>query len=144
MTSPLEKLAGPTGPLVAEPPDAAEFTNLCARAATCLADAKRKDMAMESRFLLAYNAAHAYCLAALRHKAYRARHRYIVFQVLPHTLGLGPEIWKVLSKAHEQRNLAEYQGYLELSEQFVHDLIVACDHVVAKVKKLPSIAGNQQ
>jgi hypothetical protein len=28
----------------------------------------------------------------LRHSGYRAANRYIVFQVLPHTLGLGPEV----------------------------------------------------
>jgi hypothetical protein len=43
---------------------------------------------MESRFDLAYNAAHALCLAALRWHGYRPTNRYIVFQGLPHTLGL--------------------------------------------------------
>jgi len=41
------------------------------------------------------------CLAALRRLGYRAENRYIVFQVLPHTLGLGPEVWRVLAKCHE-------------------------------------------
>ena len=139
MISPLERLATPTGPLAAEPPDATEFAGLCASAKRSLADARRQDNALESRFLLAYTSAHAYCLAALRHKGYRARHRYIVFQSLPHTLELGPEVWKVLSKAHDQRNHAEYEGRLELSEQFVHDLIVACDKVASRVEALPAL-----
>src|SRR5262245_33974305 len=29
-----------------------------------------------------------------RHSGYRPANRYIVFQVLPHTLGLGPEVWR--------------------------------------------------
>ena len=60
-----------------------------------LADAHNDALSLESRFDLAYNAAHALSLAALRRGGYRARHRYIVFQVLPHTLGLGPEVWRV-------------------------------------------------
>jgi hypothetical protein len=47
---------------------------------------------LESRFDLAYGAAHALCLAALRHHGYRASKRYIVFQILPDTLGLVPEV----------------------------------------------------
>lgn len=144
MSSPLENLSGPTGPLAAEPADPAEFAGLCSHAERCLEDAKRKENSLESRFLLAYNAAHAYCLAALRHKGYRARHRYIVFQALPHTLGLGPEVWKTLSKAHNQRNLAEYEGHLELSEQFVRDLIAATDKVATRVKALPPLAGKKR
>jgi len=32
------------------------------------------------------------------------------FQVLPDTLGLGPEVWRVLSKCHDMRNRTEYEG----------------------------------
>jgi hypothetical protein len=43
----------------------------------------------EIRFDLAYNAAHALALAALRWNGYRLNNsRYIVFQALPHTLEL--------------------------------------------------------
>jgi hypothetical protein len=80
-------------------------------------------LALESRFDLAYNAAHALCLAALRAK------RYIVFQVLPHTLGLGPEVWRVLELCHNRRNLGEYEGLLEVDERLVKDLIAATQKV---------------
>ena len=53
-----------------------------------LQDASNKANAIESRFDLAYNAAHGLSLAALRWHGYRPGNRYIVFQVLPHTLGL--------------------------------------------------------
>lgn len=46
-----------------------------------------------------YNAAHALCLAALRWHGYRSGNRYIVFQLVPHTLDLGPAVWRVLAKA---------------------------------------------
>ena len=51
-----------------------------------LRDAGNPANGLESRFDLAYNAAHGLCLAALRWHGYRPANRYIVFQVLPHTL----------------------------------------------------------
>ena len=144
VTSPLERLAGPKGPLVAEPPDAREFAALCHSAEDNLSEARRPDIKLGARFLLAYAAAHGYCLAALRHKGFRAHHRYIVFQALPHTLGVGPEIWNVLSKAHDRRNLAEYEGHIEASEALVQGILKACENVAALVKALPPIVRAGQ
>jgi hypothetical protein len=79
MTSALDRLAGPNGPLVAEPPDDKEIAGLLKSGKARLRDARNKSLALESRFDLAYNAAHSLCLAALRRCGYRARHRYIVF-----------------------------------------------------------------
>ena len=104
MTSPLENLSGPSRPLHGEPPDADEYAGLVHSGMVRLADAENSANALESRFDLAYNAAHALCLAALRRAGYRSSNRYIVFQVLPHTLGLGPDVWRVLSKCHDMRN----------------------------------------
>ena len=101
-----------------------------------LKDARRGTLALESRFDLAYNAAHAFCLAALRWHGYRPSQRYIVFQLLPHTLGLGPEVWRVLAKCHDIRNVSEYEGILEPDERIVGDLIHACEAVSAKVSAL--------
>lgn len=107
MTSPLENLVGPGKPLASEPPDAKEFEGLKQSGLARLKDARIESLSLEGRFDLAYNAAHALCLAALRRLGYRASHRYIVFQVLPHTLGLGPEVWRVLAKCHDLRNAGE-------------------------------------
>ena len=60
-----------------------------------LADAANRALSLESRFDLAYNAAHALALAALRLRGYRSENRFLVFQVLPHTLGLPPATWRV-------------------------------------------------
>jgi hypothetical protein len=132
----LENLTGPGKPLRKEPPDAEEFAGLKRSGLKRLEDAAKKDLALESRFDLAYNAAHALCLAALRHHGFRAAQRYIVFQVLPHTLGLGPEVWRLLAKCHETRNLGEYEGDLNIDPRLVEDLITACTAVAAKVEKL--------
>lgn len=140
MTSPLERLAGPGKSLAAEPPDAKEFASLKRSGMVRLKDAGNSTNSLEGRFDLAYNAAHALCLAALRYHGFRPGNRYIVFQALPHTLGLGPEVWRVLAKCHEIRNLGEYEGDLNIDERIVADLIVACRAVAAKLDTLPALS----
>ena len=136
MSPPLENLSGPGKSLRSEPPDEKEFQGLKRSGLARLSDAEKRDLSIESRFDLAYNAAHALCLAALRWHGYRPENRYIVFQVLPDTLGLGPEVWRVLDKCHNIRNLGEYEGDLNVDEQLVKDLIGACRAVAAKVETL--------
>jgi hypothetical protein len=113
MRSPLERLLGSS--LAAELPDQSEFAGLKKSGLARLKDASSAANSLESRFDLAYNAAHAFCLAALRYRGFRPQNRYIVFQVLPHTLGLGPEVWRVLAKAHELRNLGEHPPLADTS-----------------------------
>jgi hypothetical protein len=139
MPSAFEKLAGPGKPLRAEPPDAREFAGLQRSALARLKDASQPSLSVEGRFDLGYKAAHALCLAALRWHGYRSTNRYIVFQLLPHTLGLGPDVWRLLSKCHDIRNLGEYEGDLNVDERIVADLITACHAVAAQVAALPPI-----
>jgi hypothetical protein len=129
MTSPLENLSGPNGPLKKEAFDPAEAEGLERSGRVRLLDAAKSSNSPESRFDLAYNAAHALCLSALRRRGYRATNRYIVFQVLPHTLGLGPEVWRVLDKCHRLRNQSEYEGEMEVDPRLLTDLIAACQTV---------------
>jgi hypothetical protein len=140
----LERLAGPGNVLAKEPADAKEFAGLAASGLERLADAERVENSLYSRFDLAYGAAHALCLAALRYHAFRPSKRYVVFQVLPDTLGLGPEVWRVLSKCHDMRNRAEYEGALDVDERLVVDLIAACRQVAEQIQKLPPISARQR
>src|SRR5881396_4403394 len=94
--SPLERLAGSGGMLAKEAPDAKEFAGLVRSGLARTKDAENHGNSLDSRFDLAYSAAHALCLAALRHHGFRPSKRYVVFQVLPDTLGLGPEVWRIL------------------------------------------------
>ena len=110
MSQALDNLCGPGKPLKVEAPDANEIAGLLRTSAARLNDARNSALALESRFDLAYNAAHALSLAGLRRSGYRSANRYIVFQVLPHTLGLGPKVWRVLDKCHNARNRGEYEG----------------------------------
>lgn len=131
MPSPLDNLANQTTHLVAEARDEKELLGLIKSGQTRLHDAQNPALSLESRFDLAYNAAHALCLAALRQQGYRAKNRYIGFQVLPHTLGLGPEVWRILAKCHDMRNLSEYEGDIDVDVRIVTDLITAAIKVLS-------------
>jgi len=96
-------------------------------------------LAPESRFDLAYNAAHALALAALRHRGFRSDNRYLVFQALAHTLRVPTPIWRVLATCHERRNRVEYEGALEVDERLLADLIDAAQAVLAGVRALPPL-----
>jgi hypothetical protein len=123
------------GVLHAEAPSADAFAGLLRSGLARLKDAGNAALALESRFDLAYNAAHALWLAALRRHGYRpANKRYIVFQALPDTLGLGPEVWRVLGRAHELRNRSEYEGDQNIDQRLLADLLAACALVARKVR----------
>src|SRR2546427_4985380 len=97
----------------AEAPDEAEIANLVSRAETFLRDARNAGNSVESRFTLAYNAAHALALAALRAAGYRpssAGHRRIVFQVLEFTAGASKKLARALGQYHDRRNKVEYEA----------------------------------
>jgi hypothetical protein len=111
------------GKLKAEPPTDEEVAGLLKSGTERLADAQRTDLAFASRFDLAYNAAHALALLALRRCGYRSESRYLVFQSLQHTTEMRPESWRILDKAHGQRNVAEYQGHLDTDEQLLAEVI---------------------
>jgi hypothetical protein len=139
MTSPnLENLVK-TGNLKSEPASQGEFIGLLRSAKARLTDARIPSLAIESRFDLAYNASHALALAALRWHGYRSDNRNIVFQCLQHTLDVKPEVWRVLAQCHQRRNVAEYEGHLEISDQLLVDLIAAADLLQKKVETLAPI-----
>jgi hypothetical protein len=123
MTSPeLDNLVK-LGKLKREPPTEGEIAGLLDSAAERLKDAGRTDLAFSSRFDLAYNAAHALALVALRRTGYRSDNRYLVFQALAHTAGMAADKWRILAKAHERRNLAEYEGHQQRDEPLLAELI---------------------
>jgi len=127
------------GPLKREAADAVEFEGLKSAGLVRLEDALKVSLSIESRSDLAYNAAHSLSLAALRYRGFRTTKRYVVFQVLPETLELGPEVWRVLDKCHGIRNRSEYEGASELDEELVEALIRACQAVARAVQELPAL-----
>jgi hypothetical protein len=132
------------GLLKREPGDQQEIDGLLASGRKRLADAKTTGLAAESRFDLAYGAAHAFALAAMRWHGYRpANKRYIVFQALSHTLGIKPEIWRVLDKCHGRRNSFEYDGIFDVDDRLLVDLINAAEVLDLATKTLDPIAKSR-
>jgi hypothetical protein len=124
------------GQLKTEAPDARERAGLLRSATVRLHDARQATLSLESRFDLAYNAAHAGALAALRAHGYRSENRYLVFQCLEHTLGWKPVQWLLLDQAHKKRNLAEYEGDLDVTQGFVEELINHATSLIAAAQAL--------
>lgn len=114
-----------------------EFEILVGRGRARLNDARRKDLSLASRFDLAYNAAHALSLAALRRGGYRSTNRTTLFQSLTHLLKLDPRTLKKLAAAHRTRNEAEYEGVIHLDEALVVDLITAAAELEAALSAEP-------
>jgi len=134
-SEPLEKLAS-TGLLKHEAPGREEIAGLLRTAAIRLKDARRTTNAPESRFDLAYNAAHALALAALRIHGFRTDKRYIVFQVLPYTLGVDTPTWRLLDRCHRERNATEYEGIASVDEKLLDGLIDAALDLLTRVRAL--------
>lgn len=124
------------GQLKAEPRNAQEVARMLAMAQTRLNDSKLNKLSLEGRFTSAYNAAHAAALAALRWHGYRSENRYTVFQCLTHTLRWPANRWRVLDTAHQKRNLAEYEGYLEVEESTVAEMCALVQGLIADVQAL--------
>lgn len=77
--APLDNLVK-IGQLKVEPPDTEEFTGMVGSAKRRLHDSQIEELAEDSKFSLAYGAAHALALAALRWHGYRSENRYLVLQ----------------------------------------------------------------
>lgn len=63
------------GSLKAEAPSRKEFDDMVASARLSLADAQNRNLGTDSKFTLAYVAAHRLALAALRYHGYRSNNR---------------------------------------------------------------------
>ena len=125
--------------LKVEPPDQNEFDGMVSSAKRRLKDAEIEAVSEEGRFLSAYGAAHVLSVAAMRWHGYRSDNRYLVFQCLQHTVGLENAKWRVLDKCHKQRNLAEYEGHLEITPQLLQELIKVTRELLKLVEALGPI-----
>ena len=122
-----------------EPPDQNEFDAMVSSAKRRLSDSQIEAVSEEGRFLSAYGAAHVLSVAALRWHGYRSDNRYLVFQCLEQTVGLENAKWRVLDKCHKQRNLAEYEGHLEITPQLLQELIDVSKELLTLVASLGPI-----
>lgn len=124
------------GNLKAEPASRKEFDGMLASARRGLMDAQNESIETDSQFTLAYGAAHSFALAALRHQGYRSENRITVFQTLVRTLGTDKADIQTFLKAHNERNLAEYEGRIDIDDRLLADLIRCTKKLEAAVGKL--------
>ncbi|MGE8065351.1 hypothetical protein [Pseudomonas sp. NPDC089569] len=124
-----------SGGLKGEPPDRKECEGLMRSAMDRLKDARTASLSFAGRFDLAYNAAHAVALTALRLSGYRSDKRYLVFQCLMHTADVSRVQVRLFALCHERRNLAEYEGYMDEDEALLLQLLESTDRLLEQVQE---------
>lgn len=124
------------GQLKPEKAGQAELNGLINSAINRLKDAEKTDLSPDSRFSLAYDAAHSLALAALRWHGYRSENRHTVFNALAHTLALPSGQWRFLADCHHRRNVALYDGELIEDESRIAELIATTKELVVKIRAL--------
>jgi hypothetical protein len=124
------------GNLKVEAASRKEFDGMVKSARRGLIDAQNESIETDSQFDLAVEAAHKFALAALRHQGYRSENRITVFQALVHTVGTGNADLQIFLRAHNERNLAAYEGRVDINEKLLADLISAAKRLETAVGKL--------
>lgn len=119
-----------------EPASRSEFGGMVSSARARLKDAENESIDSDSQFDLAYGAAHRFALAALRQQGYRSEDRTTVFQTLVHTIGTKSADIQIFLRAHNERNLAEYEGRTDIDSQLLKDLIRCTKTLGSAVAKL--------
>jgi hypothetical protein len=124
------------GKLKTEAASRKEFEGMLASPRRGLVDAQNESIETDSQFDLAYGAAHRFALAALRQQGYRSEDRVTVFQTLVHTLDTSSADVQIFLKAHNERNLAEYEGRMDVDAKLLTDLVRCTKKLEIAVGKL--------
>ncbi len=128
--------------LKTEPPDQDEFDKMIKSAKRCLNDAEVDGLSDEGKFSSTYTAAHLLSLAAMRWHGYRSNNRFQVFQCLIHTIGIDEAKCRMLNKCHNLRNVAEYEGHLEITPQILEELISITKGLMVSVEAMGPVSQN--
>ena len=116
-----------TGQLKVEPTSKTEVAGFLANADQALVDAQLPGLSSANRFKLAYDAAHALSLVAMRLRGYRPGsgpgHRAVVFQSLVHTVGAPAALASSLNRYHTKRNRSEYDGLVSATDAEARDIL---------------------
>lgn len=104
-----------------------------------LADAKRRENSITTRFKAANDSAHNFLLIALKAKGYRPTsdpgHRQILYDLLPSLVPGATAAKESLDRAHKIRNRLIYEGAeLEVTEGMVEDVISGAESVLEEVE----------
>lgn len=76
----------------------------------------------------------------MRLQGYRSDRRYLVFQCLAHRLAVSKAQVRLFAPCHDRRNLAEYEGYMDVDEPLLTELIAATDALLPDVRKAMAMA----
>ncbi len=116
-----------SGQIKVEPTSKAEVAGFLANASQSLLDAQIRQLSSANRFKLAYDAAHALSLVAMRVHGYRPGfgpgNRAIVFQSLVHTVGATAVLASSLNRYHTKRNRSEYDGLVTATDAEAQDIL---------------------
>jgi len=99
-----------------------------------LADAQNESNTNLTRFMVAYTAGHNFLIAALKMAGYRTSsdkgHRMLLYDILDALLPGAAGAKETLSRAHNARNRAEYEGDpFDPSDGLIEDLVDAVKSV---------------
>jgi hypothetical protein len=130
------------GALKVEPASRKEFDGMLKSAHRGLVDAQNESINTDSQFDLACEAAHRFALAALRQHGYRSENRITVFQALVHTLATPKADLQIFLKAHNERNLAAYEGRVDIDAKLLAELIGATRRLEGAIGKLNPPPAN--
>ena len=119
-----------------------EFDGMVKSARRGLADAQNESIETDSQFDLAVEASHKLALAALRHQGYRSENRITVFQTLVHTLSISGADLQIFLRAHNERNLAAYEGRVDIDKKLLADLVSVTKKLETAVGKLTPPPGE--
>ena len=73
---------------------------------------------------------------------YRSDKRHLVFQCLPHSLGVGADVWRVLALSYERCSRAECERDADIGEQLVQDLVSATEKVLAALESMDTVQAS--
>jgi hypothetical protein len=115
-------------------PDISEVKNHLDTAKQLLADAKKAGNSNITKFTVAYSAGHNFLTAALKMQGYRTTsekgHRQLLYDILDGLFPGASSAKDTMSRAHNQRNKAEYEGDIfDPTDGLVEDLVKAVENV---------------
>jgi hypothetical protein len=134
----LDRLAE-TGNLDPISGDQSDFDRLVRTAFSRLSEARTPGYPVENRFAAAYDAARFMALAALHWHGYHTEDQDLVFRCLPQTLGVGPDVWQVLTDSHRRIRLASSHGLVDVDTALATDLIGASGALATAVDAMAPI-----
>ena len=126
--------------LHAAEPNWETLQGLTHRATQALADARRNNNALATRFSAAYGAAFWLARVSLEAAGYRLAgsegHRTLVFQCLAHTVEWENDRWRRLDDIHRFRNRFDYGDIIDVSEDQVETTIADAQALLHDVVKI--------